>query len=832
MNNNSDYSEFDITAALSDIYDTKPIDDSPDTLLEGLNPEQRQAVKHLDGPLLILAGAGSGKTRVITYRIAYMMKKHNVSPGSILAITFTNKAAKEMQDRIRALVGDRARYIWCGTFHSIFARILRRHADLIGYSSTFSIVDTDDQLKLIKRAMAECELSEKLYKPKDFLFEISKAKNIMVDIKTYTSLNGADKRGSVVGMVYSKYQELLASNNSMDFDDILINTVRLLDNNPDVLSYYHERFTYIMVDEYQDTNLPQYRAVRLLADKLRNVCVVGDDDQSIYSFRGADVRMILNFEKDFKNTKVIKLEENYRSTRTILDAANEVISHNTDRKTKSLRTKGEQGEKIIVMNTDTQAAEASFVSDTIQMMVSKNKFKYSDIAILYRMNALSRSVEMTLRDKQIPYRVYGGMRFYDRKEIKDVFAYLRLIADSHDNLAFDRIINVPRRGIGDTTVNAIHNIAIENDMDFLSVCANCRNFPELGRVEGKLMAFSALIQSFRDLLSEDRMSFAEFIDYVEDKSGIIDEIIAQRESKGELIDRVENLKELLSEAVEFEKNHRLVANNVESNGENNSENNGEKRDIEQKKDTSELDKLIELDPLLSEETRTVESLAGVLTLYLQNAALYSQGDEADESEDYVKMMSIHSSKGLEFGAVFIIGLEETLFPSYKAMSSSKDLEEERRLMYVAITRAKKNLFIVLTQRRMLFGQTQCNAPSRFLLEINPEHLYKMGTARKPDRVQEADTSPSQREKVRKQISSALSSNFIKRSSESKTSQSSDEHSGLRPGELVVGMKVKHPRFGEGTILKTELVAGDALVSIDFDGMRKNMLAKSAGLTKV
>lgn len=818
MSYDNDSTDFDLTSVLSEIYEQESTTNDADSLLEGLNPEQKKAVMHLNGPLLILAGAGSGKTRVITYRIAYMMKKHKVSPGSILAITFTNKAANEMKERITSLVGDTARYIWCGTFHSIFARILRRHADLLGYSSSFTIVDSDDSLKLVKRAMEDCGLTEKSYKPKEFVYEISKAKNMMISSSTYEALNAADKRGSVSAMVFKRYQELLKANNSMDFDDILVNTVILFEKNPDVLSYYHDRFTYIMVDEYQDTNLPQYKAIRMLADKNRNICVVGDDDQSIYSFRGADVRMILSFEKDFTDTKVIKLEENYRSTKNILDAANEVIANNNNRKSKTLRTSGEDGEPIIIMNTDSQVVEANFTADTIKRLVEKGKFKYSDIAVLYRMNALSRSLEMTFTDRQIPFRVYGGMRFYDRKEIKDVFAYLRLIADDKDNLAFDRIINVPKRGIGDTTVDVIHQLAMDNDMDFLTVCANCSRFPELARSEAKLLGFVGLIDSFRDKLASDEMTFPELIEYVEDKSGIIDEIIAQRESKGELIDRVENLKELLSEAVEFEKNHRTAL--VEAN----------KTKLEEKL----LDKLVEVDPLLSQENKTADTLSGILLLYLQNVALYSQGDDADASEDFVKMMSIHSAKGLEFGVVFLIGAEETIFPSYKSMASSNDLEEERRLMYVAITRAKKNLIVVLTQRRMLFGQTQCNAPSRFLSEINPKHLYKMGSDRKTDKKQDADVPPAMREQARKQISSALSSSFVKKptSANKSTFSSNSDPDVLTPSQIVQDMMVKHSRFGIGRVLKVEPVAGDCLITIDFDGMRKNMLAKTAGLKKV
>ena len=399
---------------LENIYGQVPetaVDSDAERLLDGLNAEQREAVTHLDGPLLILAGAGSGKTRVITYRIAYMMKKHNVAPSSILAITFTNKAANEMRQRIEGLVGERSKYIWCGTFHSIFARLLRRHAELLGYTQNFSIIDSDDQLKLVKDSMKELDIADSQFKPRNVQIEISNAKNKFIGVEEYTLLAGKEYFQGVVARIYKRYQEKLLANNAMDFDDILVNMVKLLEQNPDIRDLYRAKFRYIMVDEYQDTNMPQYRAVMQLAQGNNNICVVGDDDQSIYSFRGADVRLILKFEKDFPGAGVIKLEENYRSTKTILNAANCVISNNKKRKSKKLRTEGAEGEKIIVMNADTSAGEADFVGRTIKMMADKGKFKYSDCAVLYRMNALSRNIETTLHNMGIPFKVYGGMRY-------------------------------------------------------------------------------------------------------------------------------------------------------------------------------------------------------------------------------------------------------------------------------------------------------------------------------------------------------------------------------------------------------------------------------------
>ena len=796
---------------LESIYGQGPeisADQDADKILEGLNKEQMEAVTHLDGPLLILAGAGSGKTRVITYRIAYMMKKHNVAPSSILAITFTNKAANEMRQRIEGLVGDRSKYIWCGTFHSIFARLLRRHAELLGYSQNFSIIDSDDQLKLIKEAMKELDIADSQFKPKSVQIEISNAKNKFVGVEEYQLLAGKEYFLGVVARIYKRYQEKLVANNAMDFDDILVNMVRLLDQNPDICELYRAKFRYIMVDEYQDTNETQYRAVMKLASGSGNICVVGDDDQSIYSFRGADVRLILKFEKDFPGARVIKLEENYRSTKTILDAANCVIANNTKRKSKRLRTEGSQGEKIIVMNADTSAGEADFVGRTIKMMVDKGKFKFSDCAVLYRMNALSRNIETTLHNLGIPFRVYGGMRFYDRKEIKDVLAYLRLINDPRDNIAFERIINVPKRGIGDATIEKIRQYALADNISMFEVAEHSVDYPELVRSANRICTFTDLINEMKEKLREDDMDFAHFVDYVENESGIIEEITEQREKKGEIIDRVENLKELLSEAAEYDKAHRAEPVDM---------------------DNLEIDDgdglPVEVDEDFFFDTATADTTEGILGLYLENASLFTEGDEFNDTDDFVKLMSIHSAKGLEFGAVFIIGLEEGVFPSYRSIQSMEDTEEERRLMYVAITRAKKNLFIVLARQRMLFGQTNCNQPSRFIKEINPELLYLMGSKREtPKDVPQGET---QREKSRKSIASAIKSQFT----EDKKKQNVKREGSLGPNDLFEGMKVVHPRFGEGVILKVEPVGGDALVTVDFDGMRKNMLANAAGLSK-
>ena len=765
-------------------------------LLESLNDEQRDAVTHLDGPLLILAGAGSGKTRVITYRIAYMMKQHQVRPWQILAITFTNKAANEMRERITSLVGDSSKYIWCGTFHSIFARILRKHAELLGYTESFTIIDSDDQTKLVKDSMKELDIDEKKFKARSIQYEISAAKNKMIGVEEYSKSTSGDYAMTVYAKVYRKYTEKLLQNNAMDFDDILLNMVRLLEENPEILDMYQEKFRYIMVDEYQDTNLPQYKAVMLLAKKLGNICVVGDDDQSIYSFRGADVRMILNFEKDFPGCKVIKLVENYRSTGYILEAANQVIANNKKRKKKELRTSRDMGHKIVVVNTDSQMGEADFIAATINQAVQKGRYKYSDCAVLYRINALSRSIESSLRQREIPFRVYGGLRFYDRKEIKDLLAYLRIINDSNDNIAFERVINVPRRGIGDTTLDKMKLIGAETGISLFDIAKNANDYEGLSRAGSKLREFTDLVEEMRDKLLEDNMNFAGFVEYVQDRSGMINEIIAQREKKGEIVDRVENLKELLTEANEFDNAHRA-------------------------RPMTEEEKAL----MAEQGFATADTTEGILSLYVANAALYTDEERDDTTDDYVRLMSIHSAKGLEFGMVFIAGAEETIFPSYRSIQTQDELEEERRLMYVAITRAEKDLFVMMTKQRMIFGQTQSNNPSRFIREISSDILYKMGDKRPAP----AGTSPAPgREAARRTINDSLAS--VYRGPKTNTVKPAKE-GGLTPDEIFVGMRVVHDRFGDGVILKCEKVGGDALITVDFDGMRKNMLAKAAGLRK-
>ena len=771
-----------------------------DDLLEKLNDEQREAVLHDEGPLLILAGAGSGKTRVITYRIAYLIRVRGIWPSNILAITFTNKAANEMRERINTLIGDTSRNMWVGTFHSMFARILRRHAELLDYTPTYSILDSDDQLKVIKECVKEMELNDKLFAPRLVQTIISKAKNDMQSPDEFSALAGGDMRLSTIARIYRRYNDKLLANNAMDFDDILFNTVRLFKENPDVLTMYQEKFRFILVDEYQDTNHCQYILIQLLAKRYRNLCVVGDDDQSIYSFRGADLRNILDFEKDFKDAKVIKLEENYRSTATILNAANGVIAHNKKRKMKVLRTSGEDGDPITFLLADHHGIEAYYCAESIKRDAESGAYPYSDVAILYRMNALSRTIESALREKGIPYRVYGGMRFYDRKEIKDVLAYLRLIYSDADNYAWERIINVPKRGIGDTTVAKVLAISEREGIPALTVCERSSMFPELGRSTEKLFEFYLLIENLRRVLADNEASFSEFIEYVQDKTGLVNEIIEQREKKDEMVDRVENLKELLSEAVEFEARRKkevetaLLSNSEEERAQ---------------------------DPYLENEPDFGLDLEGILGAYLQNAALYSEGDNADDSEDYVRLMSIHSAKGLEFGAVYVVGVDETIFPSSRSVNDG-DVEEERRLMYVALTRAKRKLTVISARSRMLFGQTQNLSPSRFIKEIPPQYMRAIANKRK-EQPKEA-VNPRYAREPQKEKPAYIPTYQANKPQPVRTSD-------FTPETIRKGMQVVHPRFGEGIVVSCEPVAGDALVCVDFDGMKKNMLLNKSGLKR-
>ncbi len=787
----------------------KPFD--PEKLLMGLNPEQAAAVQHDQGPLLILAGAGSGKTRVITHRIAWLVTVRGVRPSSILAITFTNKAAAEMKSRIEELVGTVSQAMWVGTFHSMLIRILRRFADRIGYDRSFTIIDSDDQQKVVKSCIADLNFDEKTFAPKAVHSQISAAKNALIGVEQYTREAGADYRLSRVARVYQLYQQKLKKSNSMDFDDILFEAVRLFNEQPDVLAEYQERFRYILVDEYQDTNHAQYRLVRLLSDRHRNLCVVGDDDQSIYSFRGANIQNILDFEKDFKNCKVIKLEQNYRSTGMVLNAANAVIGRNLGRKKKTLWTSSGDGEPITFLRAESQYEEARYIAGEITRLVERAKMQnYRDIAVLYRLNALSRSLEAALREQGIPYRIFGGMRFYDRKEIKDVLAYLRLILLPGDDLSLTRIIQVPKRGIGDSTLEVLEQIAAREESSQLAVCRTASAFPELQRPAGRLMSFAAMIDRFRAKLLENDLSFAEYIEWVENESGLVQEIIDQQEKSklADSVDRIENLKELLSDAVEFENGLR-----------------------ELRKQNAETELAPEDQDLLAED------LPGVLSAFLERAALYSEMDEDRDNNDYIRLLTIHSAKGLEFGTVFLVGAEEGLFPGYRAMSSESDIEEERRLAYVAITRAKSRLYVTTARTRLVFGQTQSLMVSRFIREIPDQYLSEVGGSRHGDNRFDAAASNGRPAESAGQNGRPTVIHFpgAPEAAAKKPAGAAPRPAGASaaPVDLHQGDRVRHAKFGPGRILSVEPVAGDAILLIEFSsGDKKRLLARMANLEKI
>ena len=634
-----------------------------------LNPMQQKAVKQKDGAVLILAGAGSGKTGALTVRIADMLE-HGISPYNILAITFTNKAAKEMRARVDKLAGPSAEHVWISTFHSTCVQILRREIEKLDYSRDFSIYDADDQEKVMKEVFKELNLSitDKTYTVRGVVSAISHLKEEMISWEDYAKeVDKADMRAYKTSRVYELYQKRLRRNNALDFDDLIYKTVLLFRTNPDVLNVYQERFKYIMVDEYQDTNTSQYELVRLLAGKYGNLCVVGDDDQSIYGWRGANIRNILDFEKDFPNAVVIKLEQNYRSTKNILTAANEVIKHNSARKDKTLWTENDTGSIIHVFRADNDIEEAVFVTEIINKNALKGK-KYKDFAVLYRTNAQSRAIEDRFVRKGIPYRLFGGVRFYERKEIKDILAYLKLIDNSADAVAIKRIINVPKRGIGDKTVETAENAASKNGTTLFEALGCAAEYSELKSRGKKLGEFYELICSFKQKAEE--LSVHELIEYVVNATGYRDEL--EQDGSDDAMMRIENIEEFASKAAEFEK----------------------------------------------------ENENATLSAFLEDVALVADIDSYSEDDDAVVLMTLHSAKGLEFPYVFMIGMEEGLFPSGRAINTgdSKELEEERRLCYVGITRAKKELFLTYARQRMQHGQFVYNAPSRFLGELPPELL--------------------------------------------------------------------------------------------------------------
>lgn len=641
-----------------------------------MNDMQQKAVFCTEGPLLILAGAGSGKTTVLVNRIAYILKAGLCRPWQILAITFTNKAAGELKERICNAVDEGGDDIWAATFHSTCSRILRRYGDRLGYTNKFTVYDTDDTKRLMKDILKQLSVDEKILSHKTVLNEISRAKDKMITPEMMKAEAGCDSRKITISKAYAIYQERLKSGNAMDFDDLLMNTVLLFEKCPEILQYYQNLFKYIMVDEYQDTNKVQYKFVSMLAEKHGNICVVGDDDQSIYKFRGATIENILSFENTFKGANVIRLEQNYRSTKNILNAANNVIANNTSRKGKTLWTNNEVGDKIVLHTASTERDEAAYIAKVIVEEVAKGR-KFSDFAVLYRMNAQSNSVEFALSRSGIPHRIIGGHRFYDREEIKDMTAYLQVINNPDDDVRLRRIINRPKRGIGDTTVNKAADIASALGESIFNVIKNAADYPDISKAASKLKGFCDMIEELSEYAQDEYNSLEGLYNEILDRTDYINYLKTTKEDHAEV--KIENIEELLSNIKNFEEDY------------------GDEAD---------------------------------LSTFLEDIALQTDIDNYDEEADSVVMMTMHSAKGLEFPVVFIPGMEEGIFPSFSSTMDPEELNEERRLAYVGITRAKEKLYLIKCQSRMLFGSTNRNMPSRFVREIPGEIVELTGMERK------------------------------------------------------------------------------------------------------
>ena len=632
-------------------------------ILKGLNDKQYEAVVNTEGPCLVIAGAGSGKTKVLTHKIAYLLQEKNVLPWNILAITFTNKAANEMKERIELLVGDKAKDMWVGTFHSICVRILRKFIDRIGFDSSFIIFDSSDQKTLVKRCLKELDIDEKILNDRSCLSEISNAKNDMLEPDAYSAKVHGDYRREKIAEVYEMYQKRLKENNAIDFDDIINYTIKILLENVDVLQYYSDKFKYILVDEYQDTNKSQFTLVTLLASKNGNITAVGDNDQGIYSFRGADIANILNFEKDFPGTKIIKLEQNYRCTGNILNIANAIIKNNEVKYEKKLWTENGEGELPEVYCSDNEYDEGKYIVDKIEELRKKNNYKYSDFAVLYRMNTQSRAIEEILRREALPYKIVGGLKFYERKEIKDIISYLRLVQNPSDNLSLNRIINEPKRGIGKTSLEAVEQTAEQTGTSMYEVIKNAQSYG-LNRVYTNSREFINCMEEF--MVQKDNLKISELIQKILRDTGYTKAL--ETENTIEAENRIANLEEFLNVATEFEE----------------------------------------------------ESAENTLSEFLEGITLSSDLDNVEETEDSVTLMTLHSAKGLEFPVVFLVGMEEGVFPGFKSIGEDKDIEEERRLCYVGVTRAREKLFLTRSKQRTTFGSTSFNQPSRFLKEIPAE----------------------------------------------------------------------------------------------------------------
>ncbi|HFL3522783.1 DUF3553 domain-containing protein [Clostridioides difficile] len=741
--------------------------------LDTLNPAQREAVEKTEGPVLILAGAGSGKTKVLTTRIAYLIEDKGVQAPNILAITFTNKAANEMRERVEQNIGPETKDMWISTFHSCCVRILRKDINKIGYNRSFVIYDSADQVTLVKDCLKELNLSDKVFEPKAVISAISGAKDKLYTPKQFKDINMADNRMVKIADIYALYQDRLKRNSALDFDDLILKTVELFKANDEVLAYYRSRFRYIMVDEYQDTSKAQYELIKLLAREHQNICVVGDDDQSIYGWRGADIRNILEFEKDYDNVHVVKLEQNYRSTQVILDAANKVISNNIERKRKKLWSEKKEGELIKIQLTGSEIEEADFIADSIAQIARKENRSYKDFAVLYRANAQARPVEDALNRSQIPYNIYGGTKFYERKEIKDLLAYLRVIQNPQDDISIKRIINVPRRGIGLRTIEKIEDRANLKQESIYSVLIDIETNSDIStKARASISGFVDIIGTLRTI--KEVYPVSKLIEKVLDTTGYMDELVEIRNKnekdltgKGEEAqDRIDNLREFISIALEFESSNDDTYEN---------------KDLE---------------------------------TFLTSIALTSESND-EEDNDRVSLMTIHTSKGLEFPVVFLTGMEEGLFPISRAIKSMSDsqIEEERRLCYVGITRAKEELYMSLTEKRTLYGKTNVAIASRFMEELPEECIERLYKVKKE--LSYSKASYNMLDKYTKKYMSTISKSKV---ADKVNATIKDSNKETNPDDIKLGSKVHHPKFGVGTVVS--IIGTDVTIAFDQQGIKK------------
>lgn len=743
------------------------------SIYDSLNGPQKEAVMHTEGPLLLLAGAGSGKTRVITHRIAYLIEEVGVNGWNILAITFTNKAANEMRERVDRVVDYGADAVWVSTFHSLCVRILRRYIDRLGYDNNFTIYDTDDQKSVIKEVCKKLNIDTKYMKERTIMGAISHAKDELIGPDEMEMNAGNDYHQKKIAQVYREYQKQLKLNNAVDFDDLIVLTVELFRTQPEVLEYYQERFKYIMVDEYQDTNTAQFKLVSILAQKYQNLCVVGDDDQSIYKFRGANISNILNFEKIFPETTVIRLEQNYRSTQNILDVANFVIKNNQARKTKTLWTANDEGDKIEFIQYETAYEEADGVVGAIRQKV-RDGYNYNDIAVLYRTNAQARILEEKFVNMNVPYKVFGGVNFYARKEIKDILAYLKTLDNGKDGQAVKRIINVPKRGIGATTIEKVQTMADQLGISFFEALTNDTIVDGLGRSAAKVKPFVTYILALRTRMQS--MSLKELVETIIEETNYI-EYLGESDTEDELEARQENIEELINKVITYEEN-------------------------------------CEGEPSLSE--------------FLEEVSLVADIDNLDESNDRVVLMTLHSAKGLEFPIVYMTGLEDGLFPSYMSIMSDdgSDVEEERRLFYVGVTRAMKELHLTAAKLRMQHGETQVNKPSRFIKEMPQDRITMLGAKKKAVNLGSQETpAPAVKPKLKPFAGTTMA--------DLKTGAQLAASSSAASLEYGVGDRVRHIKFGDGTVIDIKSGGRDYEVTVEFDEAgTKKMFASFAKLKKL